>query len=170
MTLADLPATAQQAIAAQIGQQAKLTMPSSAPDDQGYGTSVAISGNTIVVGAPFATVGANQDQGAVYVFTKSGPDWTNITQVVTQTAKLTPSDGLWNAEDGIVVAVSGNTIVVGAPEGSSSPPTSLFNFPLPVSSNGSNSLAVVLGPLPVFSNGAVYIYTDTPLRAQFRSA
>jgi hypothetical protein len=110
MTLADLPAVAQQSIAAQIGQQAKLSISDSTPDDQGFGTSVAMSGNTIVVGAPQATVGVNQDQGAVYVFVKSGPNWTNMTQV----AKLTSSDGQAGDDFGGRVAISGNTIVIGA--------------------------------------------------------
>ena len=34
----------------------------------GFGSSVAISGNTVVVGADGATVGGNTYQGAAYVF------------------------------------------------------------------------------------------------------
>ena len=54
-----------------------------------FGDSVAISGNTMVVGAPVPpTVGGTAEQGAAYVFTESGSGWTAC-----QTAKLTASDG-----------------------------------------------------------------------------
>ena len=77
------------------------------------GFSVAISGSTIVAGARYGTVKGNLRQGALYVFSKpsSGP-WVNATQ----TAELTASDGA--AEDylGASVAMSGSTIVAGAPD------------------------------------------------------
>ena len=41
---------------------------------------MAISGDTVVAGAPFADVGANADQGAVYVFAKPGGGWTDEQQ------------------------------------------------------------------------------------------
>jgi len=47
---------------------------------------VALSGDTMVVGAPTADIGANAQQGAAYVFTRSGAVWT-------QQQKLTASDG-----------------------------------------------------------------------------
>ena len=86
------------------------------------GASVAISGNTIVAGAPEATVNGNPDQGAVYVFVKPRGGW----QDATQTAKLTASDGA--AGDGLGgigsfgfawfnendVGISGDTVVAGA--------------------------------------------------------
>jgi len=76
-----------------------------------FGTSVAISGNTIVVGEPNATVNARSSQGAVYVFVKNGANWSSMTQ----TAKLTASDGAQDDLFGASVAIDGNTIVVGAP-------------------------------------------------------
>ncbi|MGO9114013.1 MAG: putative Ig domain-containing protein [Thermoguttaceae bacterium] len=89
-------------------QTAKLTASDGAyPDD--LGDSVAISGNTLVVGAPEATVGSNVEQGAAYVFSESGTGWANMTQV----AKLTASDGTADDGFGISVSISGNTIVVG---------------------------------------------------------
>jgi|HubBroStandDraft_1064217.scaffolds.fasta_scaffold05041_3 hypothetical protein len=71
------------------------------------GFSVAISGNTVVVGAPGANDGQNQGAGAVYVFVKPGNGWANMTQ----TAKLTCSNETTPIPCGSVVAVSGNTIV-----------------------------------------------------------
>jgi hypothetical protein len=72
--------------------------------------SVAIDGNTLVVGAPNETIGGNVNQGAAYVFVKPPSGWSNMTQV----AKLTASDGTANADFGGSVAISGGTIVIGA--------------------------------------------------------
>ncbi len=74
------------------------------PDD--FGVSVAMSGDTIVVGAP----GAHYAVGAVYVFVKPASGWANMTQ----TAELTPSDGFTYLDFGLSVGISGNTIVVGS--------------------------------------------------------
>jgi hypothetical protein len=63
----------------------------------------------VVVGAPLATVSGNFREGAAYVFVKPASGWTNLTQ----TAKLTASDGA--GEFGNAVAISGSTVVVGAP-------------------------------------------------------
>jgi hypothetical protein len=45
-----------------------LTAPHGKPDD-GFGSSVAVSGTTALAGTPFLTVGSNADSGVVYVFT-----------------------------------------------------------------------------------------------------
>ncbi len=76
-------------------------------DDFGY--SVAVSGSTLVVGAPFASdVCANC--GAAYVYTAVNGDWTNLVQ----TATLRQSSGQ-NEPGGFgsPVAISGDTIIVG---------------------------------------------------------
>jgi hypothetical protein len=91
-------------------QQAKLTASDGAEFDE-LGTSVSISGRTIVVGAPSATVGSNFDQGAAYVFVRRGSTWADRTQ----SAKLTVSDGASFDLLGTSVAISGDTAVVGAP-------------------------------------------------------
>jgi hypothetical protein len=90
-------------------QQAKLTASDGQEFDE-LGASVAISGPTIVVGAPIATVGSNFEQGAAYVFVRGGPTWASATQV----AKLTASDGASSDNFGDSVAIAGNTVVVGA--------------------------------------------------------
>jgi FG-GAP repeat len=74
--------------------------------DAGLGSSVAISGSTIIAGVP-STVGANVDQGAAYVFTETAGTWS-------QTARLTANDGDLDEFFGTSVAISGGTIVVGA--------------------------------------------------------
>ena len=65
--------------------------------------------------APYATVG-NNSQGAAYVFTESGR-----LGRMTQTAKLTASDGTDGDDFGSSVSISGNTVVVEAPEPRSVP-------------------------------------------------
>jgi hypothetical protein len=94
-----------------LNQTAKLTASDGAPDDE-FGWSVAVSGDTVVVGAPFADIGSNFGQGAAYVFVKPSGGWTTTS---TFTAKLTASDGAPDDEFGLSVAVSGDTVVVGAP-------------------------------------------------------
>jgi hypothetical protein len=75
------------------------------------GVSVAISGNTVVAGAPAAQIGNNAGQGAAYVFVKPQTGWKSMQQV----AKLTASDGAYQSGLGGSVAISGNVIVAGAP-------------------------------------------------------
>ena len=89
-------------------QQAELTASDGAAGDA-FGASVAVDGNTIVVGAPLHAVGLNQSpgQGAAYVFVQSGGTWS-------QQAELTASDGASWDSFGNSVAVSGTTVVVGA--------------------------------------------------------
>jgi hypothetical protein len=87
-------------------QTQKLTANDGAAYDN-FGLSVALQGSTILVGSPHATVGTNQVQGAVYVFTQSNGAWT-------QTQKLTASGGAANDSFGQSVAISDSTALVGA--------------------------------------------------------
>jgi len=86
--------------------QGKLTASDGEAGDI-FGNSVALSGDTALVGAEYDHVGANSDQGSVYVFTRSGTTWT-------QQGKLTASDGAAGDYFGISVALSGDTALVGA--------------------------------------------------------
>lgn len=73
-----------------------------------FGFRVAIAGNTVVVGAPESGInGPKEDAGSVYVFTRAGNDWS-------QQARLTASDGAIGDRFGTGLAVSDNTVVVGA--------------------------------------------------------
>ena len=56
-------------------------------------------------------MGANGNQGSVYVFQKRANGWASATE----TAKLTASDGSAGDQLGYSVAVSGNTVVAGVP-------------------------------------------------------
>lgn len=88
-------------------QQAELTASDGAANDY-FGNSVAMSGSTVVVGVAEHRVGSNPAQGAAYVFTENGGTWS-------QQAELTASDGTAGDGFGQSVAVSGSTVVVGAP-------------------------------------------------------
>jgi len=90
-------------------QVAELT--SSDPAADFIGSSVAIGGNTIVVGAYATDVNGNLQQGAAYVFTEPGNGWANMTQ----TSRLTAADGAATDCFGSSVSIDGNTIAVGAP-------------------------------------------------------
>jgi hypothetical protein len=89
-------------------QLAQLSASDGKVGDQ-FGSSVAVSGNTAVVGAPNASDGS-QSLGAAYVFVKAANGWNNMTQ----TAKLTGSDSGVTIPSGSPVAISGNTIVTSA--------------------------------------------------------
>jgi hypothetical protein len=91
-------------------QQAKLTA-SDGATSHSFGQSVAVAGDTIVVGAPDATVSGNTRQGGAYVFVKPASGWSGG---LTQSAKLTASDGAASNRFGVSVAIAGDTIVVGA--------------------------------------------------------
>ena len=86
-------------------QQAEL-----APSDggAGFGGAVGLDGNTIVVGAGRQTVGKQGWQGSAYLFGGNGGTWTQETEV-------TSGDGEADDSFGSSVAVSGTTVLVGAP-------------------------------------------------------
>jgi hypothetical protein len=87
-------------------EQAKLTASDGSIGDD-FGSSVAVSGDTVVVGAPRIDVGSNADQGAAYVFSLAGGVWSEQT-------KLTAPDGAADDNFGVHVALSGATAVVGS--------------------------------------------------------
>ncbi|HLN18373.1 MAG TPA: FG-GAP repeat protein [Acidimicrobiales bacterium] len=89
-------------------QLAELLAADGASGD-GSGSSVSVVGGTMAVGAPFHTVDGNAQQGAVYVYVRSGSSWT-------QQAELTASDGAAFDAFGSGVALSKDTLVVGAPQ------------------------------------------------------
>ena len=142
---------------------------SNAESNDWFGRSLALSGNTLAVGAPdedsnarninpSGTVGSGtqadnsqEDSGAVYVFTRSGSTWNQKAYI-----KASNSDGLNNPGDfsgdsfGFSIALSGSTLAVGAP--------------------GEDSNAVGINPLGTSGSGtradnskkdsgAVYVFT-----------
>jgi hypothetical protein len=99
-------APAAQGIAA-IGQKAELTA-SNGQQGSLVGTSVAISGNTVAVGAPGTVDFGHNIPGVVYVYVKPANGWGNMIEI----ARLTPSDSAAAYSFGYFLAISGNTIVV----------------------------------------------------------
>jgi len=82
-------------------QKIKLTGSDSATFDH-FGTSVAIEGDTIAVGAPGAGVA-----GKVYLFTRNGDSWS-------QFATFTSSDATKGDAFGRAISISGDSVAVGA--------------------------------------------------------
>lgn len=72
----------------------------------GLGSSAAISGSTIVIGDN----GESAGPGAAFVFTRSGTTWS-------RQAKLTAPHGVAGANFGSSAVMSGDTVLVGAPDG-----------------------------------------------------
>ena len=91
------------------GQQGdELSALGGAPKDA-FGSSVAIDGDTALVGAPSHQVGDNTAQGAAYVFVRSGGTW------IQQGGALTVSGGAAQDTFGSTVALDGDTALIGAP-------------------------------------------------------
>lgn len=99
------------------GQQAYIKASNTSPYDA-FGISIAISGDTLVVGADgedSSAIGIDGDQGndsgpgsgAVYVFVRNGTQWS-------QQAYIKASNTNSGDSFGISVDVSGDTLVVGA--------------------------------------------------------
>ena len=74
-----------------------------------FGESVAIHGDTLVIGASYQPNNNGTGAGAAYVFGWNGSSWT-------QQAYLTASDGAEYDHFGKSVAIHGDTIIVGTPQ------------------------------------------------------
>ncbi|MCX5671401.1 MAG: YbhB/YbcL family Raf kinase inhibitor-like protein [Planctomycetota bacterium] len=156
-------------------QVAYLTASDAAAFD-GFGTSVAIDGSTILVGAPGDDLPGLDNTGSVYVFQRTLAGWT-------QTARITAPDLVLGASLGWSVSVSGDWALVGAPwdgppssadDGSAyffrrsgttwtqvskftppvTTPADAFGYSVSIEGN----LAVIGAPLGGTGNGAVYVY------------
>ncbi len=91
-------------------REARLTASDGAAQDY-FGSSVAISGDVIVIGAPFAWEGeGNGIPGSAYVFVKPSGGWTDMTE----TARLRASDAQ-SVALGSSVSISGEVVAAGAP-------------------------------------------------------
>jgi hypothetical protein len=157
-----LPAVAQASISAALGRDLEELTPTDGvgglrhigggaggalgSGDQ-FGWSVATSGHTVVVGAPYHTAHSQADSGAIYVFQMPTAGWARATQ----TAELTDSTLGAKRELGFSVAISsdGHTIVAGAPAGSE----------VPGNPNGVNTQ----GAVDVFTTTGRWRSTNTPI-------
>ena len=87
-------------------QQAKLTTSEGDASDF-FGYSVSIDGDHVVVGAYGDDIGLNTNQGAAYLYERSGSSWPIV-------RKLTGVAGA-NAANGRSVDISGPNFIIGAP-------------------------------------------------------
>ena len=90
-------------------ETAKLTASDGTDSDQ-FGRSVAVDGDTIVVGA-HQNDDDGEDSGSIYVFIKPTNGWTDITGTV----KLTASNAATGDRFGIALALDGTIALVAAP-------------------------------------------------------
>jgi len=131
-----------------IAQQAYLKASNTGANDY-FGISMAVSGDTMVVGAPYEAsnaTGVDGDQtdnsvyssGAAYIFVRSGTNWV-------QQAYLKASNPGQNYDFGSSVAISGDTVVVAARYESSNATG--------VNGDGSDN--------SVNSSGAAYVFVRT---------
>lgn len=88
-------------------QRAELTAPEGAEWDF-FGAAVTVSDDTILVGAPNATVDAHYRQGSAYVFVHADTEWMHQASLVT-------AYGAANSSFGTSLALSGDTALIGAP-------------------------------------------------------
>ena len=91
-------------------QQTKL-IPNDAAARDLFGCSVAISGDTVIVGAwgdNEIDVNGFYHRGSAYIFTHSNGAWS-------QQAKLIPNDAVAGDYVGLSVSINGDTAIVGAP-------------------------------------------------------
>jgi MYXO-CTERM domain-containing protein len=88
-------------------QQAELSANDGATDDA-FGTSVALSGTTAIVGAPGRPVHGYDGAGVLYVFGQSGATWA-------QQVELSASDAAAGDNLGQSVSMYGDTVIAGAP-------------------------------------------------------
>lgn len=146
-----------------------------------FGYSVSISGSIMVIGDPDATVGANGNQGAVYIYQ-------NVSNVWSQAAELTANDGQAGDLFGSSVQIYNNTVVVGAPgwpAGAGQGAAYVFvkpasgwssksfkaeltasdgapgsSFGTSVGIYGSNAVVGAPGSAPLSQNGIVYLFAE----------
>ena len=91
--------------------QVKKLVASDGATGDASGISVAVSGDTVVVGTYHATVGGNLQRGAAYIYARNrggaSDHWGEV-------KKLTAPDGAAYDYFGIAVAISGDAVVIGA--------------------------------------------------------
>jgi hypothetical protein len=84
----------------------------SATDGPALGVSVAISGNTVFAGSPYANIGGTYQAGAIFFYNKPASGWKTTSKFA---GELTAADGTESAHLGSSLAAGGTTIISGAP-------------------------------------------------------
>ncbi len=86
--------------------EAEIADPDAAPLD-GFGFALALDGDTLAVGAPFADQPGRGSVGVIHVFVREGTSWV-------RRARIVEPAGQNGDELGVSVALSGTTLVSGA--------------------------------------------------------
>lgn len=95
-----------------LTENAKLLASDGVAGDFGFlDDALGVGGDTVVVGAPGDDVGPQSNRGSAYVYVRPPGGWTGL---LTESARLAASDGTANDSFGRSVAVSGDTVVIGA--------------------------------------------------------
>ncbi len=143
-------------------------LPDRANNDE-FGTSVAISGDTVVVGAHFYDVNITTNAGAAYVYRRDNVNGWQLPPEI-----LTAPSPVSSARYGASVAISGDLVVVGAPIGQGlvyvyrdNGASCTLKATLSASSNAMFGAAVavdgetIIVGAPAQGGGAVYIFQNT---------
>jgi len=96
-------------VAAGWVEEGTLSASDGAPFD-GFGGALALSGDSLIIGSPYAEVQGVFSAGAAYAFVRSGSLWT-------QQQKLVAADPHLLDRLGTAIANSGDTALAGAPQG-----------------------------------------------------
>jgi hypothetical protein len=98
-------------------EQQKLFAPVSQPDEW-FGLSVAISGDTALVGAPESKLygGTDMGHGLVYVYQRTAGTWSEVT-------RLNAQQLIFGSRYGFSIAVTDELVFVGAPRDNVTPDT-----------------------------------------------
>ena len=127
--------------------QQKLTGSDSTADDQ-FGSSAAVSGESIIVGANHADLPGNSEAGSAYFYRRSGTVWTQIQKLIPVQG---PNGVILGDHFGDSAAMSGNKIAIGA-SGDDNPFTSAGAVYVFVESGGAYSLQQKIN-IPSGANG-----------------
>ena len=84
----------------------------SSPQTRYFGNSVAFAGDFAVVGAPFDDTFAQPEGGGAYLYRSTGSGWVELAHLFGDDPEIDGQDNF-----GMAVAISGDTIIVGAPQG-----------------------------------------------------
>jgi hypothetical protein len=134
------------------GQVTKVTA-SDAEDQDIFGRSAAISGDTVVIGAYGEDGAGGHDRGAAYIFERNW--WGEDTWGAVKKLAGSAVDDAWF---GYSVAISGDSIVVGAPRDSGG---AVYIFERNYGGADAWNWVVKLGSIGEFFGGAVAISGDT---------
>jgi FG-GAP repeat len=119
-------------------QQAELS-PSAGGSGDDFGLDVALSGYTVLIGAPAHEVGALLSQGEAYVFTQTDGVWS-------QSSTITAADGAADNYFGYSVALQGTNALIGAP-GHNLLTGAAYVFVSPGCTGGYDAAGNALGPV-----------------------